>query len=147
MAENMTVCSNSVGPGTSQLELKCPSNVPLLACLPAPSAFSQRVQWVITGCTDSVLAINSSVARASSALLIHQATGYSFNQTCDRTTILLVVGGVTRLTESGLSITEWRLITGVLLPLSQAEWESEFDKNRATPEFFLYAFVFFIPLG
>ena len=48
---------------------------------------------------------------------------------------VIIVGGVTRLTESGLSITEWRPITGVLPPLSQAEWESEFDKYKATPEF------------
>ncbi|TBU32178.1 cytochrome oxidase assembly [Dichomitus squalens] len=48
---------------------------------------------------------------------------------------VIVVGGVTRLTESGLSITEWRPITGVLPPLSRAEWEKEFDKYKATPEF------------
>ncbi|KAI0260908.1 cytochrome oxidase assembly protein-domain-containing protein [Gloeopeniophorella convolvens] len=48
---------------------------------------------------------------------------------------VIVVGGVTRLTESGLSITEWRPITGVLPPLSQADWEAEFDKYKATPEF------------
>jgi hypothetical protein len=59
---------------------------------------------------------------------------------------VIVVGGVTRLTESGLSITEWRPITGVLPPLSQAEWESEFKKYRATPEFRLCA-SFHIPFG
>jgi cytochrome oxidase assembly protein len=48
---------------------------------------------------------------------------------------VIVVGGVTRLTESGLSITEWRPITGVLPPLSLTEWENEFEKYRATPEF------------
>jgi cytochrome c oxidase assembly protein subunit 15 len=48
---------------------------------------------------------------------------------------VIVVGGVTRLTESGLSITEWRPITGVLPPLSLAEWENEFEKYKATPEF------------
>jgi heme a synthase len=48
---------------------------------------------------------------------------------------VIVVGGVTRLTESGLSITEWRPITGVLPPLSHAEWEDEFRKYKATPEF------------
>ncbi|KNZ79191.1 Electron transfer protein 1, mitochondrial [Termitomyces sp. J132] len=48
---------------------------------------------------------------------------------------IVVVGGVTRLTESGLSITEWRPITGVLPPLSEAEWEAEFDKYKQTPEF------------
>ena len=48
-----------------------------------------------------------------------------------------VIRGVTRLTESGLSVTERRPITGVLLPFSQAlvEWESEFDKYKSTPEF------------
>lgn len=57
---------------------------------------------------------------------------------------VIVVGGVTRLTEFRLSITEWRPITGALPPLSQAEWEIEFDKYRATPEFRLCAFVFTI---
>lgn len=48
---------------------------------------------------------------------------------------IVVVGGVTRLTESGLSITEWKPITGVLPPLTKAQWEVEFDKYKATPEF------------
>lgn len=48
---------------------------------------------------------------------------------------VIVVGGVTRLTESGLSITEWRPITGILPPLSASEWEMEFEKYKATPEF------------
>ncbi|GBE79173.1 Electron transfer protein 1, mitochondrial [Sparassis crispa] len=48
---------------------------------------------------------------------------------------VIVVGGVTRLTESGLSITEWRPITGILPPLSQAQWDEEFEKYKATPEF------------
>jgi hypothetical protein len=48
---------------------------------------------------------------------------------------VIVVGGVTRLTESGLSITEWRPITGILPPLSHTEWMVEFDKYKETPEF------------
>lgn len=48
---------------------------------------------------------------------------------------VIVVGGVTRLTESGLSITEWKPVTGILPPISQAEWEEEFTKYKATPEF------------
>lgn len=48
---------------------------------------------------------------------------------------VIVVGGVTRLTESGLSITEWNPITGILPPLTQAQWEVEFEKYKATPEF------------
>ncbi|KAE9405961.1 COX15-CtaA-domain-containing protein [Gymnopus androsaceus JB14] len=48
---------------------------------------------------------------------------------------IIVVGGITRLTESGLSITEWKPVSGVLPPLSEAEWEQEFEKYKATPEF------------
>ncbi|KIK99694.1 hypothetical protein PAXRUDRAFT_131560 [Paxillus rubicundulus Ve08.2h10] len=48
---------------------------------------------------------------------------------------VIVVGGVTRLTESGLSITEWRPITGILPPLNAEQWNAEFEKYKATPEF------------
>ncbi|EAA31207.1 COX15-CtaA-domain-containing protein [Neurospora crassa] len=48
---------------------------------------------------------------------------------------IVIFGGLTRLTESGLSITEWRPVTGSLWPGSQEEWESEFEKYRASPEF------------
>jgi cytochrome c oxidase assembly protein subunit 15 len=48
---------------------------------------------------------------------------------------MVVLGGVTRLTESGLSITEWQPITGVLPPLSEAAWQAEFAKYRAIPQF------------
>ncbi|KXX75024.1 Electron transfer protein 1, mitochondrial [Madurella mycetomatis] len=48
---------------------------------------------------------------------------------------IVVFGGLTRLTESGLSITEWRPVTGSLPPMSAADWESEFDKYRASPEY------------
>ena len=49
--------------------------------------------------------------------------------------VIVAVGGITRLTESGLSITQWDPVTGVLPPLSEAQWQSEFAKYRATPEF------------
>jgi cytochrome c oxidase assembly protein subunit 15 len=48
---------------------------------------------------------------------------------------IVILGGLTRLTESGLSITEWRPVTGSLPPLSLEDWQSEFDKYRASPEF------------
>jgi len=48
---------------------------------------------------------------------------------------MVVVGGVTRLTESGLSITEWKPISGAIPPLSHAEWVRMFDLYQATPEF------------
>ncbi len=48
---------------------------------------------------------------------------------------MVVVGGITRLTESGLSITEWRPVTGILPPLTEAQWQSAFDLYRNTTEY------------
>lgn len=49
--------------------------------------------------------------------------------------LMIVLGGVTRLTGSGLSMTDWRPVTGILPPLSDAEWEAEFARYRASPEY------------
>jgi cytochrome c oxidase assembly protein subunit 15 len=49
--------------------------------------------------------------------------------------LMVVVGGITRLTESGLSITEWKPVTGAIPPLTDAEWQAEFDKYRQIPEY------------
>lgn len=48
---------------------------------------------------------------------------------------MIVVGGLTRLTDSGLSITEWKPVTGALPPMDTASWEAEFEKYRAIPEY------------
>ena len=48
---------------------------------------------------------------------------------------IIVVGGITRLTESGLSITEWKPVTGAIPPLSEAQWQSEFDSYRQIGEY------------
>lgn len=48
---------------------------------------------------------------------------------------IVVFGGLTRLTESGLSITEWRPVTGSLPPRDQAAWEEEFARYKLSPEF------------
>ncbi len=54
---------------------------------------------------------------------------------CALVFIMIVVGGITRLTESGLSITEWKPITGTLPPLTSADWQSEFSKYQQIPEY------------
>lgn len=54
---------------------------------------------------------------------------------------IVLVGGITRLTESGLSITEWNVITGILPPLTEAAWQAEFAKYQATPEYRLEAAI------
>ena len=48
---------------------------------------------------------------------------------------MVVVGGITRLTESGLSITEWAPVTGALPPLSETEWNRQFEAYRQTTEY------------
>jgi cytochrome c oxidase assembly protein subunit 15 len=48
---------------------------------------------------------------------------------------MVVIGGITRLTESGLSIVEWRPVAGTLPPLSDADWQAEFDKYRQIDQY------------
>lgn len=83
----------------------------------------------------------SAVARPSPASVPRAAAGarravaYWLLACCALVFAMVVVGGVTRLTHSGLSITEWQPIVGTLPPLSQADWEVAFAKYRATPEY------------
>jgi cytochrome c oxidase assembly protein subunit 15 len=49
--------------------------------------------------------------------------------------LMVLVGGATRLTESGLSITQWKPVSGVLPPLSAADWQAEFDRYKHIPQF------------
>jgi len=48
---------------------------------------------------------------------------------------IVVIGGITRLTESGLSITEWKPVLGTIPPLTDADWQAEFEKYRQIPEY------------
>ena len=49
--------------------------------------------------------------------------------------LMIVVGGLTRLTDSGLSITEWNVVSGALPPMNAGAWDTEFEKYRAIPEY------------
>jgi heme a synthase len=49
--------------------------------------------------------------------------------------VQIILGGITRLTGSGLSITEWSLVTGALPPLNEQQWQSVFEKYQATEQF------------
>src|SRR5687768_8114235 len=49
--------------------------------------------------------------------------------------LMIVVGGITRLTESGLSITRWEPVTGAIPPIGEAAWQAEFDAYRQTPQY------------
>ncbi|MFP6742011.1 MAG: COX15/CtaA family protein [Alphaproteobacteria bacterium] len=54
---------------------------------------------------------------------------------CAMVFVMVVLGGVTRLTHSGLSMVEWQPMTGILPPLNEAEWSAAFEKYQQYPEF------------
>ena len=54
---------------------------------------------------------------------------------CAMIACMVAIGGITRLTESGLSITEWKPVTGALPPLSEVAWQAEFEKYKKIPEY------------
>ncbi len=64
-----------------------------------------------------------------------RAIGFWLLACCAMIFVMVVIGGLTRLTQSGLSITEWRPISGILPPLSEAEWQQEFVLYQQIPEF------------
>jgi cytochrome c oxidase assembly protein subunit 15 len=49
--------------------------------------------------------------------------------------LMVIIGGTTRLTGSGLSITEWKPVTGIVPPLTQSDWQAEFEKYRMIPQY------------
>ncbi len=54
---------------------------------------------------------------------------------CAMVFLMVVIGGITRLTESGLSITEWQPVTGVVPPMGEAQWAAEFARYKAIPQY------------
>jgi cytochrome c oxidase assembly protein subunit 15 len=58
------------------------------------------------------------------------------------TVIQIALGGITRLTGSGLSITQWDVITGSLPPLHEQQWLAEFEKYKQTPQYHILNFDF-----
>src|SRR6185436_8808169 len=49
--------------------------------------------------------------------------------------LMVVIGGITRLTGSGLSITEWNLVMGAIPPLNDLQWQEAFDKYKQIPQY------------
>ncbi|KAI2636781.1 putative cytochrome c oxidase assembly protein [Xylaria nigripes] len=91
---------------------------------------------------------NANVSMSTASLASSQVAKRAFPETTSSKSVaywllgsaasvfgIVVFGGLTRLTESGLSITEWKPVTGSLPPLSEQDWESEFQKYQASPEF------------
>ncbi|MCB2100438.1 MAG: COX15/CtaA family protein [Rhodobacterales bacterium] len=82
------------------------------------------------------LAIHSSAApEASRQQRSRKAIAVWLLVLCAMVFAMVVLGGVTRLTESGLSMVEWRPVTGWLPPLTDAEWQDAFTKYQQSPEY------------
>src|SRR5262245_38258575 len=64
-----------------------------------------------------------------------RAIAYWLLAGCAMIYAMVVIGGITRLTESGLSITEWRPVSGIVPPLSEADWEHAFALYQQIPEY------------
>ncbi|KAF9324073.1 Cytochrome c oxidase assembly protein cox15 [Podila minutissima] len=78
---------------------------------------------------------SSTAAKVASEVVVKPVVGYWMLTISAMTFGIVVVGGMTRLTESGLSIVEWNLIRGMKPPRSQAEWDEEFEKYKQFPEY------------
>jgi cytochrome c oxidase assembly protein subunit 15 len=75
------------------------------------------------------------VARAQPVTAERRSVAMWLAVCCALVFAMVVVGGVTRLTHSGLSITEWQPIVGTIPPLDDAQWQQAFAKYQATPEY------------
>ena len=75
------------------------------------------------------------IAPHSKTLPAERAIAYWLFFCCAMIFAMVLIGGITRLTESGLSITQWQPIEGVLPPLSAAEWNDAFARYRAIPQY------------
>ncbi len=103
----------------------------MVVLFPAAKALRRCPLWPIwRGMTDIALPRLFPPAKAATATLIN---GLIFVAVL--VWITVIVGGITRLTESGLSITEWDPVTGILPPLSDAAWREAFEKYKTIPEY------------
>ncbi|GMU44742.1 MAG: heme A synthase [Lysobacterales bacterium] len=81
------------------------------------------------------MTMTTTVDGHSAARTRERAIGIWLLACCAVLWALVMLGGATRLTESGLSIVDWRPVTGVLPPLDEAAWQAEFDKYRQSPQY------------
>ncbi|HTQ00282.1 MAG TPA: COX15/CtaA family protein [Casimicrobiaceae bacterium] len=87
------------------------------------------------GSPSTAVSSASLAAARATAPPAHRAMAVWLLVCCALVLLMVVVGGVTRLTHSGLSITEWQPIVGALPPLSEQDWQAAFAKYQATPEY------------
>ncbi|PKY03191.1 COX15-CtaA-domain-containing protein [Aspergillus campestris IBT 28561] len=102
----------------------------------ARQAFSSSVKrWTSGSAVANAVEEGASKAKSSFPQVTDKKVAYWLLGSAVSVFGIVVFGGLTRLTESGLSITEWRPVTGSLPPMNAEDWESEFSKYRDSPEF------------
>ena len=116
-ASSSTICSTRSISFTAHSK-----NSATLSQIP-PSAFNQEESYSRSESKTDSLPILTTPAVAK---WLYLSSGLVF--------FIVVVGGVTRLTESGLSITEWEPVKGILPPIGEEQWMVEWEKYRVTPE-------------
>ncbi|KAF9424653.1 Cytochrome c oxidase assembly protein cox15 [Podila epigama] len=94
-----------------------------------------KARFQSTATAAAASAPQAAAATAATDIVVKPIVGYWMMAISAMTFGIVVVGGMTRLTESGLSIVEWNLIKGMKPPRSQAEWEEEFEKYKQFPEY------------
>ena len=83
----------------------------------------------------SIAHSTASAGQAASGLSAHLALRIWLFTIAGLVFAMVIVGGATRLTDSGLSITEWQPILGAIPPLSEADWLDAFEKYKQIPEY------------
>src|SRR5262245_17606482 len=101
------------------------------------AALSSRSDAAITAAMSSVMAQSLAAPRSEAAMPAKhvRALRIWLGTVALLIVAMTLVGGATRLTDSGLSITEWKPIVGVIPPLSEADWQRAFAAYQKTPEY------------
>lgn len=106
-----------------------------------PFTFKRLLPWFKPYSTATATFRNTDFAKAvprvprTPVLIPQKSIGYWLVGTSGLIFGIVVIGGLTRLTESGLSITEWKPVTGLIPPLNEQQWLEEFKKYQESPEF------------
>ncbi|KAF2117103.1 cytochrome c oxidase assembly protein-like protein cox15 [Lophiotrema nucula] len=125
--------------------IRGPAPIPRVSA-PQPSVL-RAVRWKSTQPLRSTATASPNIESPIATEAANKSRSRSFPETSNKSVAywllgsaasvfgIVIFGGLTRLTESGLSITEWRPVTGSRPPMNEADWELEFAKYKSSPEF------------
>ncbi len=103
--------------------------------LPAKTIQRNPVAFTAAARTRIWRALSSEAVAGELSPWARKVMGYWLLACCGMTGGAVVLGGVTRLTESGLSMTKWHIVKGMKPPRSQRDWEEEYERYKQFPEY------------